>query len=268
MLEARNVTYSLPKATLLEDVSLTLQPGTLVAFVGPNGAGKSTLLKVLAGDLQPTNGEVLLDGAPLTGFTKRALALRRAVMPQDVLLGFSFTAEEVVMMGRYPHNPTNQTANDRTIVAQTMERTETVALRDRSYPTLSGGEQARVTLARVLAQETPIMFLDEPTASLDPRHQHLVMGIAREAAQNGAAVVAVLHDLNLVSLYADRVIILEGGRIRANGSPGQVLTPTILESVFGTQFQVIEHPGTAKPVILSMPLTESQGLDADSVLPS
>lgn len=254
MLEAQNVAYRVGRTTLLEDVSLTLRRGTLLALIGPNGAGKSTLLRVLAGELRPSSGRVLLDGAPLTAYSKHDLALRRAVMPQDVFLGFNFTAGEVVMMGRYPHQRHGRAAQDRRIVKESMERTETAPLRERVYPTLSGGEQSRVTLARVLAQETPVMLLDEPTASLDPRHQHLVMGIARDAADRGGSVVAVLHDLNLAALYADEVILLAGGRVQAAGSPHEVLTPATLEAVFRTPFQVITPPDTGKPIILSLPV--------------
>lgn len=254
MLQAHNVSYGWTEATLLDQVSLTVGSGEFVALLGPNGAGKSTLLKILSGELRPADGRVLLDGQPIEKYSKQALALRRAVMPQEVLLTFSFTAEQVVSMGRYPHATNKRPGrDDATIVKESMGRTETSHLKERTYPTLSGGEQARVTLARVLAQETPLIFLDEPTASLDPRHQHLVMGVARDIANRGGSIVAVLHDLNLASLYADKIIMLAEGEVKASGKPTDVLTPVTLETVFQSKFHVVDHPLSPRPVVLSLP---------------
>lgn len=260
MLRAERLTYRVQNRVILNSVSLSLERGTVVVLVGPNGAGKSTLLKILAGELEPSEGQVYLDEKPLQSYAKRELALRRAVMPQEVLLAFAFTAEEVVMMGRYPHTLNRQgksrskPADDRRIVHQSMEKTETTHLAERVYPTLSGGEQARVTLARVLAQETPVVFLDEPTASLDPRHQHLVMSQARKLADQGGTVLAVLHDLNLAAMYADQIALLRDGAVQAFGPPAEVLTGSILESVFRAKFQVTQHPRASCPLVVSLPL--------------
>lgn len=292
ILSAQSLSYRIEDRLLLDDVSLQLKVGTVHALIGPNGAGKSTLLKVLAGDAAPSTGELTLLGKPLRSYSKRELALLRAVMPQDVVMSLGFTAEEVVAMGRYPHMERTGGGQARifanayaasadgalasqdgtapraragwperlagmrdhaTVITESMQATESEHLRDRIYPTLSGGEQARVSLARVLAQETPIVFLDEPTASLDPRHQHLVMRLAQDIAREGGTVLAVLHDMNLASLYADDVILMSGGRIRAHGSPDDVLHPDVLEEVFRTRFHVAKHPLLSRPLVLSLP---------------
>ena len=161
---------------------------------------------MLAGDLMPTSGAIILDGRALASFRARDLALRRAVLPQQTLMQFAFVARDVVAMGRHPHLTRHgETDHDEAIVRASMTRTETLPLAERAYPSLSGGEQGRVSLARVLAQEAPILLLDEPTAALDLRHQQAVLAIARGLAAEGATVLAVLHDLNLAAAYADRV---------------------------------------------------------------
>lgn len=254
-MRAEGASYRVGDNLLLNNVNLSLRAETFHALVGPNGAGKSTLLHVLAGDAYPTAGEVLFDQRPVRDFSKRELALKRSVMPQDVMLSLAFTAEEVVTMGRYPHMMAKRGAERQhaAVVDESMQATDSAHMRERLYPTLSGGEQARVTLARVLAQETPVVFLDEPTASLDPRHQHLVMRLARRMAQQGGTVLAVLHDLNLASMYADDVILMSAGCIRAQGPPLNVLQPTILEDVFQTKFHVIDHPKLQQPLVVSLP---------------
>lgn len=255
VLRVEGVSFAVGGTTLLHDVTVALRHGTFHALVGPNGAGKSTLLRLLAGEGVPTAGVIYLDDRPLGDYSKQQLALWRAVMPQDVVMSFAFTGEEVVMMGRYPH--VSAKADDHAaVVDRRLRETDADGLRDRLYPTLSGGEQARVTMARVLAQTTPILFLDEPTASLDPRHQHLVMDLAKLHAKNGGTVVAVLHDLNLVSAYADDIILLKDGRVRAQGSSSEILQPRLLDDVFQTKFYVSDHPGLSRPLVLSLPATK------------
>lgn len=238
----------------LAGVSLSLRSGAVTVLAGPNGAGKSTLMAVLSGDLTPRRGRVLLDGTDLREWPAARLARRRAVMPQETLLTFAFTAEEVVRLGRHPNAPGRSAGgNDDEVVAASMRKTETTDLRHRLFPTLSGGEKARVTLARVLAQESPLLFLDEPTASLDPRHQHLVMTTARRAADVGGAVLIVLHDLNLAATYADAVVLLKAGLVHAAGAPAEVLTAETLEDVYGAPFRVIDHPVYGTPLVVSLP---------------
>jgi iron complex transport system ATP-binding protein len=254
-LEARCLTYRIGDRALVDDVSLTVGSGELVAVVGPNGAGKSTLLRLLAGDLAPSAGAVLVDGRPLATYAPTALALRRAVMPQNTVLAFAFAALEVVLMGRHPHlRGSGESAHDLAVAREMMARTDTLDLAERRYPTLSGGEQARVTLARVLAQEAPLLLLDEPTAHLDPRHQHTTLALARAAADVGGGVLAVLHDLNLATAYADRVALLSEGRLVALGSPQEVLTAERLGDVFGIPFLVASHPALDRPFLVAQPV--------------
>jgi iron complex transport system ATP-binding protein len=252
MLVAHDLSLDAGGRKLLDKVSLTLEAGSFTVLAGPNGAGKSTLLRLLCGDTRVSDGQVLLDGKELGAYTKGSLARRRAVMPQEALLAFSFTAGEVVMMGRHPVAGSG-VERDEAVVHSSMKATETLAFREQDFPSLSGGEKARVTLARVLAQESPLIFLDEPTASLDPRHQHLVMSLARAVADRGGCVLAVLHDLNLASLYADRILLLKRGRVEASGTPETVLTAATLEAVFDAPFEVTTHPHLPRPLVLSLP---------------
>jgi iron complex transport system ATP-binding protein len=242
---------------LLDGVSLALTPGEVVALVGPNGAGKSTLLRVLAGDLSPNGGEVTLDGKALASFRARELALRRAVLPQQTVMQFAFAAREVVAMGRHPHSGRRDAPDDEAIVTAAMVRTETDKLAERAFPSLSGGEQGRVSLARVLAQEAPILLLDEPTAALDLRHQQATLAIARELAAEGAAVLAVLHDLNLAAAYADRVALLAAGRLEAVGPPWEVLNAAILSAVFDHPIVIVPHPARDCPLVIPLPREEA-----------
>jgi len=260
MLEARAVSYSIGHATLLDRVSLTLERGEVLGLVGPNGAGKSTLLRLMAGDVRPSDGAILLDGAPIDTYKTKALALRRAVLPQQTVLQFAFSTREVVLMGRSPHLAfaAAEREQDHLAVERSMAQTDTLELAERIYPSLSGGEQQRVSLARILAQETPILLLDEPTASLDIHHQQLVMETARALADDGAAVLAVLHDLNLAAATADRVALLKAGRLFALGPPWQVLTESNLTEVFAHPMSVIRHPMQDCPLIVPVPRSAQQ----------
>ncbi|HVK78651.1 MAG TPA: heme ABC transporter ATP-binding protein [Kofleriaceae bacterium] len=239
MIVARNVEVTIGRARLLAGVSLAVAAGEIVALVGPNGAGKSTLLTVLAGDRTPTAGSVELAGRPVSGQSGRDLARCRAVLPQRAGLSAGFTALEVVMLGQDGGLPGERVRAARRRLAAV----ELAGLADRAYPTLSGGEQQRVQLARVLEQLGDAggraLFLDEPTAALDPRHQHLVLGLARRAATAGHAVVIVLHDLNLAALHADRIAVLDRGQLAALGSPREALHPELLRDVFAVDFDLV-----------------------------
>lgn len=248
---AQEVTYALDNGTRLVDgVSLDVHPGELVAVLGPNGAGKSTLLGLLTGDLTPTGGRVLVGGRPLTGLAARELARHRAVMPQSTALAFPFTVDEVVRMGRAPYfgMPSEETEDE--IVARCLAETDTAHLADRVFPSLSGGEQARVTLARVLAQGAPLLFLDEPTAALDLRHTEDVLRLARARARRENAVLVVLHDLNLAAAYADRIALLARGRLVACGAPAEVCTGPTLSDLYGHPVDVVPRPGTGELLVL------------------
>jgi len=241
LLELRGVGYHIGEKEILQDISLSMAGGQVLAIVGPNGAGKTTLLRLLSGDLHPSQGQVLIQGVGVAHYPPRQLALKRAVMSQQALVSAAFTVLEVAMMGRYPHQDSTQEEDER-IVLDALRRTEIDHLRQRLYPTLSGGEQARVTLARVLAQRTPILLLDEPTAALDLRHQQIVMKIARQLATEGAAVILIVHDLNLAATHADQVAMLHNGRLFLQGAPQEVFTESHLQTIFNLPVRVLPHP--------------------------
>ena len=252
-LRADGVSYSVQGRTLVKQVDLRLHSGELLAIVGPNGAGKSTLCGILAGDLAPTAGEVELCGRPVRGAKPAALARLRAMLSQHTLLRFPFTALEVALMGRHPHIPRwrSATEDDYATVEDAMRNVQVWHLAGRIYSTLSGGEQRRVSIARVLAQDTPVLLLDEPSASLDIGHQQLVMALCRRLADEGRAVLAVLHDLNLAGAFADRVMVMSEGKAVAAGTPEEALRPELLSAVFNQDVLVIPHPQTNKPVVLA-----------------
>ncbi|MBO9578862.1 MAG: heme ABC transporter ATP-binding protein [Microbacteriaceae bacterium] len=236
---------------ILDDVALDIAAGEVHALVGPNGAGKSTLFGVLAGDVAPAMGRVDLDGAPLPGIRPAALARQRAVLLQENGVTFPFTAEQVVRMGRAPWARTPQADEDDVAVTEAMTATEVLPLADRAVTSLSGGERARVALARVLAQRTGILLLDEPTAALDLKHHEDVMRLIRAQADAGAAVAIVLHDLNAALAHADRVTLLSAGRVAATGTPAEVLTAARIEEVYGQPVDVFPHPVTGVPLVVA-----------------
>lgn len=236
--------------TVLHDLDLDLPAGRVTALVGPNGAGKSTALAVLAGDLHTTTGRVLLHGRALADWTPRQLGRYRAVLPQQHRLAFPFRVAEVVAMGRAPWAGTPAAERDGAAIAAAMAATGVLDLAGRGFATLSGGEQARVALARVLAQECAVLLLDEPTAALDLRYQELVLSIARQRAAAGDAVLVVLHDLGLAAAYADAVIVLRDGRVAAAGPPARVFTAPLLSDVYQHDVEVFPHPRTGTPLVL------------------
>ncbi len=258
VLRGEALTVRVDEKTLINDVSLGVHGGELVGVVGPNGAGKTTLLRALSGDLEVSAGTVFIDDRPLGEFDARELARRRAVMPQSSYLPFLFTAREVVRMGRAPwEGERGEREHGAKLTDYAMGLTDTQDYAIRAYPTLSGGEQSRVTLARVLAQETPILLIDEPTAHLDLRHQHLVLQLARELASEGAAVVAVLHDLNLAAMYADTALVLHRGELVASGPTEDSLHPETLGPVFGMDFVLQPHPDLERPMLVPLPQSVS-----------
>ncbi|MBB5787609.1 heme ABC transporter ATP-binding protein [Jiangella mangrovi] len=247
---AAGVSVVLGGARVLDGVSVEVRAGEVLALVGPNGAGKSTLLSALTGDVAVSAGSVTLHGEPLTAWSATESAMRRAVLLQQVRLSFPFTVADVVTMGRAPWAGTPLEDADDEAVAAALADADVAQFAARRFTSLSGGEQARVALARVLAQRTGLLLLDEPTAALDLRHQELVLDTARTRAAAGVAVVVVLHDLNLAAAHADRVAVLAGGRIVATGPPRDVLGGALLSDVYDHDVEVIAHPRTGAPVIL------------------
>jgi iron complex transport system ATP-binding protein len=232
---------------IVDGVTLELRAGELLALVGPNGAGKSTLLALLAGERRPSAGVVELDGMPLESYDPRPLARRRAVMRQQPAAPFGFYTYEVVELGRSPWQGVHGRPDDREAVDGALRRADLAELALRHAHVLSGGERARLALARVLAQDTAILLLDEPTASLDPRHQHAVLGLARALAGEGRSVLAVLHDLGLAAAYADRVGVMHRGRLVRCGPPAEALEDDLLEAVYEVPAVYLKRPGPADP---------------------
>lgn len=243
-----NVRVELGGVTVLDDIDLNVAEGEMLVLVGPNGAGKSTLLGALSGEIGLRHGEVLYGHRPVAGIRHTELARLRSVLTQENGVSFPFLVSEVVAMGRSPWARTVEGRDDISAVAAAMEAADITHLAGRRYTQLSGGEKARVSLARVLAQSTPVVFLDEPTASLDLRHQEDVMRIGRRMADEGRTVVVVLHDLSLASAYADRLALISGGRLEALGSPTEVLTAERVERVYG--LPVVLHEVAGRPVVV------------------
>ncbi|HWR86392.1 MAG TPA: heme ABC transporter ATP-binding protein [Rhodoglobus sp.] len=248
MIAASGVGVDLDGTTVLDDVTIDVRTGEVLVLVGPNGAGKSTLLGVLSGERRPTRGIVTIDGEPVAGIRHADLARRRSVLTQENAVSFPFLVSEIVAMGRSPWARTEASRDDVAVVRQAMERADVLHLAARRYTALSGGEKARVSLARVLAQDAPVVFLDEPTAALDLRHQEDVMRIARDLAEAGRAVVVVLHDLSLGAAYADRMALVADGRLEAVGTPHDVLTEERVARVYRVPVRLHEVDG--RPVVV------------------
>ena len=242
-LHLEGIDVSIEGASILTDVSLSVASGEVVALVGPNGAGKSTLLGVSAGDVAATTGQVLLFGSPLSEYTAKDAARQRSVLLQEQRIAFGFRVRRVVEMGRTPWYRTAAEERDAVAVDDAVRQVDIGHLLERIYPSLSGGEKSRTALARIIAQESPLVLLDEPTAALDIAHQEQVLAIVRELADAGCAVVVVLHDLSLAAL-ADRVCLLNHGRVVAEGTPDDVITSELISDVYGHPVDVIEHRGT------------------------
>ena len=251
-IEAAGLGYSVGGATLLTDISVSVAAGELVAIIGPNGAGKSTLLRLLAGDIQPSAGSVRIRAGDVAAADEETLARVRAVLPQNRVADVPFTAYEVVAMGRHPHrrDAGNSKTADETAIASAMASTATLEFADRVFATLSAGEQARVTLARIFAQVAPILLLDEPTTALDVAHEESVMQELVARAATGAAVLAVLHDLNAAARYSTRIVAMAGGRVVAAGSPTEVLTEDLLGEIYEHPMRVVPHPFRDCPLVL------------------
>ena len=247
-ISAIDVGVDLDGVTVLDGVTLDVLPGEVLVLVGPNGAGKSTLLGVLSGELRPSRGTVTIGGRAIGGIRHAELARLRSVLTQDNTVSFPFRVAEVVAMGRAPWARTIEGRDDIAAVAEAMDATDVTHLASRRYTQLSGGEKARVSLARVLAQRAPTVFLDEPTASLDLRHQEEVMRVARRLASEGKAVAVVLHDLALASAYADRLVLVSEGGLEAVGAPAAVLTEERVERVYGLPVEL--HLVAGRPVVV------------------
>ena len=250
LIELTSVGLALDGRAILKNVSLQVFPGEVLALVGPNGAGKSSLLSVMSGDVQATTGRALLQGRDVSKYRVDEAARQRSVLMQSNEVSFPFTVAEIVEMGRAPWARTMSLTDDNKAIAEALEKADVEHLVERRFNQLSGGERARVSLARVLAQRTPVVLLDEPTAALDLKHQESVMKTVREIAGQGRAVVVVVHDLSVAAGYADRVAMVVEGKIAAVGSPREVITAKRVSEVYGVAVDIETVGSPARPVIL------------------
>ena len=240
-LEARGVAVDRNGRRILAEATAAIAPQTFTAIVGPNGSGKSTLLRAMAGLWPVAAGSVTLDGEPIAAMPRRAIARRLAFMPQDSRCDFAFTVEEVVAMGRHPHRGRFEPERDadRRAIAAAIVTCDLEELRERTVDQLSGGERQRVSIARCLAAEPDVILLDEPTAHLDLDHALSLLALCQSLVRAGRAVAVATHDLGTVSQFATRMLILDAGRVIADGPPDDVLTPETTRQVFGVDLETL-----------------------------
>jgi iron complex transport system ATP-binding protein len=249
-LKAEDVVVRLGGTLVVDGATLDLRAGELAVLIGPNGAGKTTLARALAG-LIPAEGRIAIEGRSLASLSPRQRAQRIAYLPQGHVFHWPMAVAAIVALGRHPHADvfSGLSAADRTAVDHALSATDTLPFAARAVTTLSGGERARVALARALASEAPILIADEPTVSLDPRHQLVVMELLAQVAHKGAAVLAIVHDLTLAARFADRILVMERGRLNAQGPAREVLTPERIASVFGVEAEIIDSAVGAIPIL-------------------
>jgi len=257
LVEFRNVSfaYQVSEGTrpfALRDMSFEIAPGEIIGVIGPNSSGKTTLIRLLTRVLEPASGEIHLEGVSVRRLSRTDLARRVAVVPQGILPQFPFTVGELVLMGRYPHDPGRyfESPRDRAVAREAMEATGVLELADMPIEHLSGGERQRAVIARALAQEPRLLVLDEPTAHLDLRYQVEAAALLRRLnRERGTTVLLVSHDLNLAAEVCDRLLLLNGGRAAAIGAPEAVLDEALLASVFGCAVIVDKNETTGRPVV-------------------
>ncbi|MER8386311.1 heme ABC transporter ATP-binding protein [Mesorhizobium sp. M1428] len=257
MIEARDVSVAIGGKHIVANVDFEARPGEIAAIVGPNGSGKTTFLRALSGDLG-YSGEVTINGRNLSAMKPVEAATLRAVLPQATTLSFPFTVREIVRLGLVGGRSGALSGEDQRLPERALARVDLNGFAGRFYQELSGGEQQRVQLARVLCQvwapaldgKPRYLFLDEPVSSLDIKHQLIIMDIARDFARRGGGVVAILHDLNLTAMYADRIFVMHRGRLAATGSPQQVLSDELIEKVFDCRVKVSVLPAANMPFVL------------------
>ena len=252
-LEMRNVTLGYDHHPVLQDITLKASPGEMVGLIGPNGCGKSTIIKALSHVIRPSSGRVLVDGRDIKAIPRRELACLVGVVPQLPLLPSTFTAFEIVLMGRNPHLGLFQSEGyrDWAIARQAMEQTGTEPLANRRVNELSGGEIQCLLIARVLVQETKAILLDEPTANLDIGRQVEILDLIKNLCRkNNLTVLAAVHDLNLAAQYCDRLLLINEGHIQAQGTPAEVITDANIKRVYGAENCVYTHPVNGLPTVL------------------
>jgi iron complex transport system ATP-binding protein len=262
-LEMQNVTLGYHHQPVLKNINFRTVPGELVGIIGPNGSGKSTIIKALSRVIQPSKGKIIVDGKDMNFLPRRELSCMVGVVPQMPLLPSTFTAFEIVLMGRNPHLGLFQSEGpkDWALTWQAMEKTDTCALANRRVNELSGGEIQSLMIARVLVQETKAILLDEPTANLDIGRQVEILNLIKNLCrEKGLSVLAALHDLNLAAQYCDRLCLINEGYIYAEGKPAEVITDSNIKHVYGAENCVYPHPVNGLPTVLvSANLNKSDG---------
>jgi iron complex transport system ATP-binding protein len=252
-IEVNSLTYRYDRAAVLDGVDFGCAAGNFLAVLGPNGSGKTTLLRAISGWLRPERRTVFLDGRDVLSLTRTEAARRLALVSQTTAADAPFTVGEVVLMGRAPHLGflAREGRDDLAKVDEALALTDILSLKYREITALSGGELKRVMLAQALAQDAGLLLLDEPTAHLDLSHQHDILALLKKMQrEKGLTVVAALHDLNSAARYADRVILLDRGRLAAEGAPAEVITRETVKRVYGADVLVIPHPVTGAPVVI------------------
>lgn len=270
MLQAESISYRIQSKTIVDNCSLTVSPGTFTAIVGPNGAGKTSLLRILTGEISRYAGSVTLNGRNTASIRSREWSKLRAVLPQHTSVNFPFTVEKIIEVGRYPHLTTRK-ENER-IINEILGLTGLNTFKQRVYQTLSGGEQQRVQMARVMAQiwdedDFPkYLLLDEPTASLDLAQQHFLLRLARELCQRNIGILAILHDLNLAAQYADTILFLKEGRTVAYGDVAAIMKREVVEETFSYPVKILYDEESNRPMIFPVPaLSYKKNIDEKSI---
>lgn len=256
ILSINNLYGGYGKEEVIKNVSFGVKKGEFLGIIGPNGSGKSTLLRLMSRVLIPQKGEILLEGQDILKMDLKEICQKVAFVPQDTIINFAFTVEEIVLMGRIPHLKRLQmeAKNDFLTVEQALTLTDTLYLREKQIDELSAGERQRVIIAKALAQEPGLLFLDEPTSHLDIGHQIQILDLLRKLnQQNNLTIIIVLHDLNLASEYCNRVILLNNGGIFKEGGACEVLTYQNIESVYKTVVVVNKNPISSKPYVVLVP---------------
>lgn len=238
-LDARNISFAYGDNVVVRDVSLALEPGRFYGLLGPNGSGKTTLLDLLIANRRPSSGGIDLHGRALDSYSRQDLARQMALVPQEFDLGFDFRVSEIVLMGRHPHIPrfASPGPEDVALSNGAMADLEVAHLGDRLITALSGGEKQRVVAARALAQDTPLLIMDEATANLDIQHTIQIFQVVRRKVAAGGIVLAAIHDLNLAAAFCDEIFLLQEGRLHAAGPPEEILVPAMIDEVFGVGCQ-------------------------------
>ncbi|WP_129544728.1 ABC transporter ATP-binding protein [Serratia sp. 1D1416] len=252
-LHASHLTLGYDSKIIANDLSVAIPDGAFTVIVGPNACGKSTLLRALCRLLKPSAGEVMLDGKSIGSFATKALARELGLLPQTSIAPDSITVADLVSRGRYPHQSLLKqwTHADRQAVEEAMAATNVSQLAERSVDELSGGQRQRVWVAMVLAQQTPLLLLDEPTTYLDIAHQIELLDLFRQLNQErGQTMIAVLHDLNHACRYADHIIAMRDGKIVAQGKPAEIITAELVEQVFGMPCMIIDDPLSHTPLVI------------------